>query len=118
MGVDLALGRTAGADEIAGLDALETQRIQGPPLLRRIWVSAWPKVLALAIFLGLWELVVLSGWKPTYVLPGPADVFGELWAELQKPALWGAIGITLRRAVVGFGIALLIGLAIGSLVAR
>jgi NitT/TauT family transport system permease protein len=118
MGADLALGRTAGADEVAGLDALETERIEGPSISRWLWASAWPKLLAVAIFIALWQLVVLSGWKPVYVLPGPADVFGELWAELQKPTLWAAIAITLRRAVVGFVLALVIGLAIGSLVAR
>lgn len=118
MGADLALGRTAGPDEVAGLDALETQLVAGRPLSRRIWSSAWPKVLAVAIFLGLWELVAVSGWRPTYVLPGPGDVLGELVKELQKPTLWGAIAITLRRAVIGFALAVLIGVAIGSLVAR
>jgi NitT/TauT family transport system permease protein len=118
MGADLTLGRTAGADEVAGLDALETQRIEGPSISRRLWASAWPKLLAVGIFIALWQAVVLSGWKPIYVLPGPADVFSELWAELQKPTLWAAIAITLRRAAVGFVLALLIGLAIGSLVAR
>jgi NitT/TauT family transport system permease protein len=118
MGADLALGRPATADEVAGLDALELQRVEGPPVARRIWTATWPKLLAVGIFVALWELVVLSGWKPSYVLPAPTDVVAELARQLQTPTLWNAIAITMRRAVVGFALAVLIGLAIGTLVAR
>ena len=32
--------------------------------------ATWPKVAAVAIaLLGLWQLVVWSGWRPEYVLP-------------------------------------------------
>jgi NitT/TauT family transport system permease protein len=116
MAVDLA--RTATADEVAGLDALETNRIQRAPLARRTWAGTWPKVLAIAIVLLLWQLAVLLELTPTYNLPAPADVFAELWKELQKPITWNAIGTTLRRGVLGFAIALLIGIGIGVLVAR
>ncbi len=118
MGADLTLGRTASADEVAGLDALETRRIEGPPLARRAWSATWPKVLAIAIAFAIWQAVVLSGWRPTYVLPWPADVFARLWDDLRTADLWEAIAITLRRAVWGFGLAIAIGVAVGSLVAR
>jgi NitT/TauT family transport system permease protein len=118
MGADVVLGRTAGADEVAGLDALELQRLERPPLARRIWSATWPKLLALAIFVGLWQLVVIAGIWPEYVLPGPAAVFGELWAQLQTPTLWNAIAITLRRGVWGFALATLLGVGVGVLVSR
>jgi len=118
MGADVVLGRTAGADEVAGLDALELQRLDRPPLARQVWSATWPKVLAVAIFVGLWQLVVMAGLWPEYVLPGPAAVFGELWAQLQTPTLWNAIAITLRRGVWGFALAIAIGVGIGVLVSR
>src|SRR5690606_10727415 len=49
---------------------------------RALWAAAWPKLAAVALALGLWELVVLSGWRPEYVLPGPGAVLGRLWADL------------------------------------
>lgn len=107
-----------GRSEVAGLDALETPLVHGQPIWRRVWSGTWPKLLAIGIALAAWELVVLSGWKPTYVLPGPTDVLGRLAAELQQPDLWTAIVVTLRRAIWGFGIAILVGVGLGVLVSR
>jgi NitT/TauT family transport system permease protein len=42
----------------------------------------------------------------------------DLWGQLHHALLWQAIGITLRRAVLGYGLALVIGSVIGLLVAR
>ncbi len=61
---------------------------------------------------------MLSGWKPTYLLPPPTDVLGRLASEAGQPELWGAVLTTLRRAVWGFGIAVAIGVGIGILVSR
>jgi NitT/TauT family transport system permease protein len=112
------LGRTAGADEVAGLDALETHQIQRPPLGRRLWSAAWPKLLAVGIFLAIWQAVVWAGFYAQHVLPGPGRVFEDLWAQLQKPTIWDAILVTLRRGAWGFAVALLIGVGVGVLVAR
>ena len=84
---------------------------------RRIWFATWPKVAAVAIGLFLWQLVVWSGWKPEYVLPGPAKVFAELGDLIADGTVGEAISITLRRAAVGFALALAIGIVIGSIVA-
>jgi len=85
---------------------------------RRIWAALWPKLLAVAIVLAVWELVYLSGWKSAAVLPGPAAVFSDLWAQLHTALLWQAIATTLRRAVIGFGLAIIIGVVVGALVSR
>ena len=39
----------------------------------RFWAATWPKLAALGARAGVWQVVVWSGWKPEYVLPGPAD---------------------------------------------
>ncbi len=85
---------------------------------RRIWAWSWPKLLAVAIVLAAWQLVVWSGWRPEYVLPGPAAVFAVLWESIGTPRFWQGIATTMTRAVLGFSLALVIGTFVGILVAR
>jgi NitT/TauT family transport system permease protein len=73
-------------------------------------------LVAIAIFVAGWQIVVWSGWKPEYVIPSPFTVFDQLLHDL--PTLAGAVGVTMRRAAVGFGLALLIGGVIGLAAAR
>ena len=104
---------------LAGLDQLD----QAPPqqakrhLGEKAWGAAWPKLLALVLALAIWELVYLSGFKSA-ILPGPATTLANLWDQLHHALLWQAIGTTLRRAVIGFAIALVIGTVVGALVSR
>ena len=84
----------------------------------RVWRALWPKVLAVAIVLGVWELVYLLNVKPHDILPGPGQVFPDLWHQLSHGQLWQAIGTTMRRAIIGFALALVIGSAVGLVVAR
>jgi len=104
-----------------GLDRLElAPPPPGPDLgriARRAWAAAWPKLLAVALVLGIWELVTLTGWKH-YVLKGPGPVFADLWDQMQHAQLWLSIGVTLRAAALGYGAALIIGSVVGMLVAR
>ena len=111
--IAIAPGNEAAA--LAGLDSLELG--QAGRRARSLWDAVWPKLLAIAIVLAFWELVHLSGWKKD-VIPGPAAVFSDLWAMLHTALLWQAIGTTVRRAVLGFGLALVIGVVIGALVSR
>ena len=104
--------------QLAGLDTLEVRSLVRTPRVRRIVDAAWPKLVALAIALGAWELVVLSGWKPPWLLPSPATVFGELWREFAAGDLVAAVSVTLRRAAIGYALAVLVGGAIGVLVVR
>ena len=104
-------------EELAGLDALELADRNRPSLAHRAWTATWPKLGAIAIALGLWQLVVWSGWRPEYVLPGPAKVFAELKDQLADGRLQRALWVTLGRAARGYALAMLIGVAVGSVVA-
>jgi len=108
---------TLQENEIRGLDALDLASAT-PPRAPAIWRGTWPKLAALAIALGLWQVVAISGWRESYVLPGPAPVFAELGHQLVTQDFWTAVGITMTRGVIGFGIASALGLALGILVAR
>ena len=117
MALDLTQRRQArGSEELRGLDALDL----GGAETRRgaLWGVVWPKLAAVAIALGLWQLVAVSGWKPSYLLPGPAPVFAELGHQLATGEFWKAVAITMTRGVAGFMIAAAIGLVLGVVVAR
>lgn len=84
----------------------------------RLWRRVWPPLMAVVIVLALWQVVVTVGWRPIYVLPAPATVGGALSDMLVDPKFWSALGTTLARAFVGFGISVLIGSIIGLAVSR
>lgn len=105
-------------EELAGLDALEEVLGRRPSPLAVVWAAVWPKLAALAIALGLWQAVVWSNWRPEYVLPAPATVLSHLWDKLGEGGFWQAVGVTMRRAITGYAVAVLIGSAIGLAVAR
>ena len=89
-------------------------------LVVKAWGASWPKVLAVAIAIAVWQAVVWSGWKPDYLLPGPGPTFGRLWEAAQDPdgRLWEALRTTIRRGVFGFAIALVIGSLLGIAVSQ
>jgi sulfonate transport system permease protein len=102
--------------ELAGLDALEIPLDRKKSRGARIWASLWPKLLATAIFFGVWQIVVWSGWKPEFLLPPPSDVFTYLFDNFDT--LLEAAGNSMVRAIQGFAIAMVIGVVVGALVAR
>ncbi|KAB2344018.1 ABC transporter permease [Actinomadura rudentiformis] len=104
--------------QITGLDALELggrTRRSGP---RRAWASLWPKLAAIALGVLAWQLVVWSGWKEEYVLPGPDLVFPELWKRIDNGTMAEEVATTMQRALVGFAISVVVGGLIGAAVAR
>jgi NitT/TauT family transport system permease protein len=104
--------------ELAGLDALELPIAPRQSLAWRIWRATWPQLAAAAVVIGIWQLVVMSGVKQPWQLPGPLVVGERLLSDLGDSRLLMAIGTTLRRIAVGFGLALLIGSAIGIAIVR
>ena len=88
------------------------------PGLGAAYRSAWPKLLATAIVLGIWQLGYLLELKPEYVLPGPAAVFEELRNRVVDADFWSAVATTMSRAGVGFALALLAGSTLGVAVSR
>ena len=104
---------------LAGLDHLDlaasttTDRVA-----RRVWRTTWPKLAAVLLGLGLWQLVVWTHWKPSYVLPPPGNALRDLWRLISDGTLIKALIITMRRAAIGFALATVIGVAVGSVVAR
>ena len=99
--------------ELTGLDALD---LAAPPRTARLaqaLLGVALVVAALGTVIAGWHLLVQSEWKPRYALEGP----GAAWSEFGR--MWGdgditkAVGITMGRAVKGYALAMVIGLAIG-----
>ena len=100
----------------AGLDALEVPVAPHVSRARRIFRSTWPKLLAVAIVWGIWQLLYWTEWRPHYALPSPDEAVRSIfdnWSVIST-----AIRNTLSRAVYGYALALVIGTTIGALVAR
>jgi len=105
---------------LESLEAPSPEELRGPRsrrLATRVWNGTWPVLLAIALVLAVWELIHLSGWKKD-IFPGPGATLSNLWGQLQTGLLWHAIATTAQRAVIGFGLAVLIGGVIGALVSR
>ncbi|SDD08264.1 ABC transporter permease [Glycomyces harbinensis] len=106
---------------VSGLDELERTPVTETRLGRlgaRLWAGTWPKILALVLVIGAWQLLFLSEWKAPWVLPSPLTVWQDLAAYAATPDYLQAIGITLQRALTGFALSVLVGSVLGIAVAR
>ncbi|MBV9206544.1 MAG: ABC transporter permease [Actinobacteria bacterium] len=107
-------------EKLAWLESLEApapEELRGRRLAARAWNGIWPVLLAIVIVLAIWQLIHLSGWKKS-IFPGPGATLSNLWDQLHTGLLWHAIATTAERAIIGFGLAVLIGGAVGALVSR
>jgi sulfonate transport system permease protein len=110
---------------IAGLDSLElgdrTKSREPARIARKVWSATWPKLLAIGLVLGAWQLFYLSnfhGDTDSGLVNGPGAGLGNLWDQAQHVQLWQAIGNTVRTAVIGYLLAMLIGSILGAVVSR
>lgn len=79
--------------------------------MRRAVIST----LFFAAIAAVWQVMSMSGrWSPV-LLPSPESVGEYLWASLADGSLPEAVGVTLRRLLIGYAIGLAIGLPLGLL---
>ncbi len=104
-------------DELSGLDNLEVVENARPSRALRFWSAAWPKFAAIGLVLAIWQFAVWREWKKIYVLPSPLLVWERLVDDIGTAKLWSAAFATMRRAVFGFLVSVLIGGIIGIAVA-
>ncbi len=102
--------------EDTDIAAFEEQFSRRPSRVGKLWSAVWPKLLAFGIFVGLWQIVVWTHWKPEYALPSPFTVFKQFWQD--KSTLWEATQTTLLRGLKGYGIAFVLGTFAGIVVSR
>ncbi len=76
-------------------------------------VLVWAALTGDFAFLGLQDAL----WSP-YVLPPPSTVLHYLWDNCANGKIFVAMGITMRRLLIGYAVGLLIGVPLGMLSAR
>ena len=69
--------------------------------------------LSLLSILAVW--IVFSRLMGEQVLPGPLSTLGFLWEQLERGALTRHLGITMYRVLIAFGVAMVVGVALGVL---
>lgn len=77
-------------------------------------IERWAPLLLLAAILVLWQVVVQAFAIPDYLFPGPWQIAQQM-AEFKGPLLaasWSTFWVTL----VGFGIAIVVGVLLGFLI--
>jgi NitT/TauT family transport system permease protein len=115
----LAAGRAGRlATELRGIDNLELPLRPRRARLAAAWSALWPKLAAIGLALGIWQVVVWLRLRPEYVLPGPLAVLARLASDLLASELPRAVLITLQRAGLGFALALAIGSLVGLAIVR
>lgn len=93
--------------------------VPAPAPVRESWLRRLlPPFLGALLLFAAWEAVVFAGIWPDYVLPGPRPVLARLGVELFNGQILAAAAITLRRAAVGYLVAVVVGVVLGLLMAR
>jgi NitT/TauT family transport system permease protein len=96
----------------AGLDALESKSTQSDSIARKLFNISGP-IIALAIFVGIWEIIFRLKLVEDYILPSPQQVYQALVNQYQQGILMTAAWNSLSRGVQGFFFAILIAIPIG-----
>ena len=114
-----AVGHAKDVGDIeAGLDALQTSVAPTASRWSTVFQAVYTPVLAIAILLAVWQLLVWLEVQPIYNLPGPTQVWEAVTRAAASGTLWQALGTSLSRGVLGFLAAVAIGTPLGIVVAR
>ena len=74
-------------------------------------------MLFYAVLIGAWGLLAkLKVWPP-YLFPTPWGVGEAMWAGFADHSFWIAIGVSMRRMLLGYGLSVALGIALGMSVA-
>ncbi|MCZ4516838.1 ABC transporter permease subunit, partial [Streptomyces sp. ActVer] len=102
----------------AGLDALETVQTGRAPFRRTFVEKIFPPIVAVALVLVVWQVLVWAKVTDSYKLPAPSAVWDEVSEAWLQGTLLEYIWTSVSRGLLGFLMALAIGTPLGLLVAR
>ncbi|MEV0786417.1 ABC transporter permease [Streptomyces sp. NPDC050423] len=102
----------------AGLDALDAVRVTRTPVRQVLVQKVLPPVVAVALVLIIWQILIWAKVTDDYKLPSPALVWDEVSNAWAQGTLLGYIWTSVSRGLLGFLLALVIGTPLGLLVSR
>ncbi|HEY7064244.1 MAG TPA: ABC transporter permease [Chloroflexota bacterium] len=102
---------------VADLPLAQRAAEPAPPLGRRVldWLERYYSVV---VVLAAWELLAHSGWVNPRLFPSLETIAEELWRLIESGAIYRHLLATLYRVVAGFGLAAIVGVVLGFLMAR
>jgi NitT/TauT family transport system permease protein len=106
------------AEALKGLDALDTPTVVTRPWWRRALAVGLPPLVALVLFLAVWQLIWASAITSEYKVPSPVSVWTEFLTIVDTGQVWSILWTSISRAFIGFVIALIIATPLGLLVAK
>jgi len=66
-----------------------------------------------SVLIGTWLLLAqLKVWPP-YVFPTPQGVMESLWAGFADHSFWIAIGVSMKRMLLGYSLSVILGMVLG-----
>jgi ABC-type nitrate/sulfonate/bicarbonate transport system permease component len=75
----------------------------------------WPGFALVGFALLLWQCAATFGWVDTVSVPRVTTIIVWWWLDLMNGALLAELGPSLRRIVIGLGLAIAIGIPLGLL---
>ncbi|MFI1224454.1 MULTISPECIES: ABC transporter permease [unclassified Streptomyces] len=102
----------------AGLDALDAVQIRRTPVREVLLHKVLPPVVAVALVLVVWELLVRAQVTEVYKLPPPSAVWDSAQEMWLKGTLLEVVWTSVSRGLLGFLLAVAIGTPLGLVVAR
>lgn len=102
----------------AGLDALEAQAPERTPWPVRARRTVLPPLVAVAVLIGIWQVVFLAGIKRPDILPSPAMVWQAFLDLFADGKILDVVWTSLHRGVIGFALSIVLGTALGLAIAR
>jgi NitT/TauT family transport system permease protein len=87
------------------------------PFTRRVILEQSLPLLGLAVAILLWWIVSLIFWRNSPLLQGfgPGETIAALWQFFQNGEIWPHLLASLRRVLIGLGVAATIGVPVGIL---
>ena len=76
------------------------------------------QILFYASLILIWQLIVVAEFWPNYLLPSPYMVMEAMWYGVQDRTIPVAIAISMKRIIVGYILSVVIGVALGFMIAR
>src|ERR1700675_4798715 len=70
-------------------------------------------VLFYSVLIGVWALLEKLRVSLPYIFISPWGVGEALWAGFADHSFWIAIGVSMKRMLIGYGISVVLGLILG-----